>query len=153
MISYQVFLAKHKGNPKFIYDLLLLVTMSLKNKKVVRTVQVIFGLMNILFAANGFFQFMPAPQFNEAGSAFLGALANTGYMIVVISLLHLVVGLLFLINRFSPLAAVLLAPFSFNILLFHLFLDFQGWYLAAIVIILNVYMLWVHKEAYKPMLK
>ena len=127
--------------------------MSLRSKKVVRTVQVIFGLLNILFAANGFFQFMPGPQFNEAGTAFLVALFNTGYMFIVISLLHLIVGLLFLFNRFSPLAAVLLAPFSFNILLFHLFLDFTGWYAAAIVIILNVYMLWVHKDAYKPMLK
>lgn len=96
---------------------------------------------------------MPAPQFNEAGSAFLIALANTGYMIVVISLLHLFVGLMFLFNKWSALGAVLLAPFSFNILLFHIFLDFTGWYVAAIVIVLNVYMLWAHKDVYKPMLK
>ncbi|MBI2448934.1 DoxX family protein [Candidatus Pacearchaeota archaeon] len=127
--------------------------MSLKSKKVVRTLQVIFGLLNILFAANGFFQFMPGPQFNEDGMAFLTALFNTGYMFILISLLHLVAGVMFVFNKFSPLAAVLLAPFSLNILLFHLFLDFTGWYVAAVVIILNIYMLWVHKNAYTPMLR
>ena len=75
--------------------------MSLRRKNVVRTVQVIFGLINILFAANGFFMFMPGPQFNEAGMAFLTALFNTGYMFIVVSLLHLVVGLMFLFNKFS----------------------------------------------------
>jgi putative oxidoreductase len=81
--------------------------------------RILLGVAFVFFGANGFFHFMngtpppgPAAQFSEA-------LSKTAYMQVV-SAIEIVAGLLFLANRFVPLALVLLGPVIVNILLFHL---------------------------------
>jgi putative oxidoreductase len=124
--------------------------MSLKNKKLVRTVQVILGLGLLFFGLNGFFQFAPPPTFNEAGSALLGALFATGYFFPIMAIIWILAGLMFLFNRYSALAALILLPISINILLFHIILDFSGATIGILVFILNIYMLYVHWDNYKP---
>jgi len=125
--------------------------MTFKNKKVVRTVQIVLGLALILFGLNLFFQFMPAIQFNEAGAAYLGALFNTGYIFPIMGIVWILAGLLFVLNRCSPFAAVLIFPISVNLVLFHLFLDFTGWIFALVIFILNIELIYAHWNAYKPM--
>jgi len=127
--------------------------MTLKNKKVVRTIQIIFGIILIIFGLNGFFQFMGAPQFNEAGMAFLGALFSTGYIFPIMSVIWIISGLLFIINKWSALGAVLIFPFSINLILFHIFLDMASWYIAFVVLILNLYLIYIHWNSYKSMWK
>ena len=56
-------------------------------------------------------------------AAFLGSLAQTGYMIPLIALTRLVAGLLLVVNRFVPIALCLLAPFLVNSPRVHTFLD------------------------------
>jgi len=125
--------------------------MSLRNRKLVRTVQVIFGLGLIFFGANLLFQFLPALEFNEAGSAFLGALFVTGYIFPIMGIVWILAGLLFLFNKCSALAAIIIFPISLNILLFHLMLDFSGGTIGILMFILNSYLLYVHWGAYKSM--
>ncbi|MBX4212263.1 DoxX protein [Candidatus Pacearchaeota archaeon] len=125
--------------------------MNLRSRKVVRTAQIVLGLFFILIVATGYLNLLPPPAYNAAGMAFLNALMNTGYMLHVINLVFVLCGLMFIFNKWSPFAAVLLAPVTFNIALFHIFLDHMGWWLAAIVIILNVYLLVIHWHRYKPM--
>ena len=125
--------------------------MNLRKRKLVRTVQIVFGLYLILTIIAGLFQLFPAPQFNEAGMAFLGALFNTGYMIYFMQIIFFISGSMFVFNKWSPFGAVLLAPITVNILLFHIFLEFTGFWSALIFSILNIYLLWVHWPRYKPM--
>lgn len=80
------------------------------------------GLLFAVSGLNGFFGFFPMPPTTEAGGAFLGALAATGYMFPLIKGTEVVAGLLLLSGRFVPLALTLLAPVTVNILLFHLVL-------------------------------
>ena len=88
----------------------------------------------------------------EAALSFLGALFATGYLMVIVQTIEIVVGVLLLANRFVPLALVLLAPISVNIITFHLFLDPASIGAAALVTLLNGYLLFVYRSHYKPIL-
>ena len=125
--------------------------MNLRNRKLVRTVQVILGLYLLFISISGFFQLLPPPAFNEAGMAFMTALFNTGYMFYFMSVIFIIVGLTFVFNKWSAFGAILLAPITVNIILFHLFLDMTGWWMALIFVVLHVYILVIHWPRYKPM--
>lgn len=125
--------------------------MNLRNRKLVRTIQIIYGLMLIFFGLNLFFQFMGGPQFNEAGTAYLTALFVAGFVFPIMAIVWIVSGLLFIFDKVSALAAILITPISVNIILFHIFLDFTGFLFGLVIFILNLYLLYVHLPRYKPM--
>ena len=125
--------------------------MNLRNRKLVRTVQIIFGLYLAFFGLIGYFVNMPAPPYNEAGMAFLGALFATGYMFHLMSIVFVLSGFMFILNKWSAFGAVLLAPVTINIVLFHVFLDSAMWWMALIFAALNVYLGVIHWPRYKPM--
>lgn len=124
--------------------------MNLRNRKLVRTIQIIFGIYLAFFGLIGYFVEMPAPPYNEAGLAFLMALFATGYMIHMISVIFVLSGLMFIFNRWSAFGAILLAPISVNIVLFHVFLDLTAWWMALIFALVNGYLIWVHWPRYIP---
>ena len=66
---------------------------------------------------------------------FVGALVLSHYFWVVAGL-QVIGGALLLVNRFVPLALVLLGPVIVNVLLYHLFLNPAGIGLAIVVTIL-----------------
>ncbi len=128
--------------------------MNLRSRKLVRTIQIIFGILLIYFPLSGLIsalQFLPPPQYNEAATAFLTAMFATGYLVYFISIVFMIAGLMFIFNKWSAFGAILLAPINANILLFHLFLDFTGFWFALVIILLNVYLLAVHWPRYKLM--
>lgn len=96
--------------------------MELIKKTLPTAARLFLGLLFTVFGLNGFFGFLPMPPTTEAGGAFLGALASTGYMFPLIKGTEVVAGLLLLSGRFVPLALTLLAPVTVNILLFHIVL-------------------------------
>ena len=129
--------------------------MSLRNRKLVRTVQILFGLYLVFFGVIGYIpallQALPQPQYNDAALGFITALFATGYLIHLISIIFVLSGLMFIFNKWSAFGAVLLAPITVNIILFHLFLDFTGWWMVLILAILHIYLLVIHWPRYKPM--
>jgi len=127
--------------------------MSLRNKKLILTVQIILGLSLIFFGLNLFFQFFGLPPFNEAGTNYLGALFATGFIFPIMGTVMLLTGILFVLNKCSPLATIILFPISLNIILFHIFLDSSGWITASVIFILNIYLIYVNFDAYKPLCK
>jgi len=128
--------------------------MDFRNRKLVRTVQIIFGIVLIIFALNLLFQFMPGPQFGDDGNNFLGALAASGYIFQVMALIWIVGGLFFILDKFSPLGAVIIFPISLNIILFHLFFnEFASIPVGLIIFLVNIYLLYVHWNIYRPMFR
>ena len=106
--------------------------------KILSTIaRILQGLTFTVFGLNGFLQFIPPQPMPPLAGQFVGALAQSHYLTVIFAL-ELVCGLLFLANRYLPLALTLLAPVIFNILLFHAFLAPSG-----IPIALFVAVLWV----------
>ena len=102
-------------------------------KIVVLIARILSGLMFLVLGLNGFLGFLnmgPAPT-GLAGQ-FMGALFMSHYYWVIAGL-QVIGGALLLVNRFVPLALVLLGPVIFNILMYHLFLNHSGVGFAAVV--------------------
>lgn len=120
---------------------------------IVTGARVLLGLVFLVFGLNGFLNFMPTPEMNEAASSFMGALLATGYLMIVEKAVEVVAGLMLLTGKFVPLALVLLAPLSVNILLFHVFLDQGGLPIAIVVVVLNVFLAWAYRDSYRGVLR
>ena len=95
----------------------------------------LLGLIFLIFGLNGFFHFIPMPPPTGTAGQYMGALFVSKFLIVVF-LLELIPAILLLVNRYVPLALVLLGPVIVNIFLFHAFMAPNGLPLAAIVVVL-----------------
>src|SRR4029453_16101056 len=95
-------------------------------KIVVLIARLLLGLIFVVFGLNGFLNFlnMGPPPTGLAGQ-FIGALFLSHYYWVVAAL-QIVGGVLLLVNRFVPLALVLLGPVIVNIICYHVFLHPSG---------------------------
>jgi putative oxidoreductase len=105
-------------------------------RSVYTVARLLLGLIFTVFGLNGFFHFihMPPPT-GVAAQQYMGVLFTSHYM-VPIFLLQVVGGVLLLINRYVPLALLLLGPVLVNILLFHSLMAPEGLPLALITTIL-----------------
>lgn len=114
----------------------------------------LLGLPLVVFGLNGFFNFIPQPEtpIPEKAAAFAGALFASGYMMQLIAATLLTVGVLLVLNRFVPLALVLFAPFIVNSIAFHVFLEPSGLPVACVFLALHLYLAWVYRAAYRPLL-
>jgi hypothetical protein len=106
-----------------------------------------------MFGLNYFLLFLPYPEMSIGAELFLRALNNTGYMFIMIKCIEITVAILFLLNRFVPLAIVLIAPGIVNIVLFHLILDHRGLPMAGLLAGCWVILVAYHRDAFAPLLK
>ena len=112
--------------------------------------RVLLGLMFAVFGLNGFLNFIPAPATPppEGAMAFGIALMKTGYMMPLIKGTEVLVGVLLLLNRFVPLALVVLAPVVVNIVAFHAFLAPAGLGMTVVIVGLQLYLAWNYRSIY-----
>ncbi len=86
----------------------------------------LLGFMFTVFGLNGFFHFIHQPPPSSASAMqYMTVMSQTHYFALIFAI-QLVSGILLLVNRFVPLALVLLAPVLVNILLYHLLMDPAG---------------------------
>lgn len=97
--------------------------------------RILLGLIFLFFGLNGFLNFIPMPPMEGLAGQFLGALMASHFT-VVISGIQVAGGLLLLLNRYVPLALVLLGPVIVNIFFFHALMAPAGLPLAIVVIVL-----------------
>jgi hypothetical protein len=110
--------------------------------------RVLLGLTFVVFGLNGFLHFIPQqPLPSGPALQFILALAATHYVHVVFAI-QLITGILFLINRFVPLALTLIAPVIVNILLFHGFMAPSGILPGALVTLFWIILFIVHRSAF-----
>jgi len=102
--------------------------------------RLLMGLTFFVFGLNGFLRFIPAPPPTGLAGQFAGILF-TSHLYVVIFAVQVIGGLLLLVNRFVPLALIILGPVIVNIFFFHLFMAPSGLPLAIVVVAL-----WVIKQ-------
>jgi uncharacterized membrane protein YphA (DoxX/SURF4 family) len=115
--------------------------------------RILLGLVFFVFGLDGFFHFIPQPTEppSEPALSFAMGLLKSGYMFPLIKGTEVVVGALLLSNRFVAFALVLIAPVIVNIFAFHAFLAPSGIVIAGALVILEVYLAWVHRTAYRPL--
>jgi uncharacterized membrane protein YphA (DoxX/SURF4 family) len=98
--------------------------------------RILLGLVFLVFGLNGFLNFLSmSPMPTGLAGQFMGALFMSHYYWVVAAL-QIAGGLLLLVNRFVPLALVLLGPVIVNILCYHVFLNHVGAPPAIVVTVL-----------------
>jgi len=85
---------------------------------------------------------------SKPATEFLSALLATGYFFPVLKGLETLAGLLLLSNRFVPLALLILAPITFQIFLFHAFLDPGNAAIGVIVFLLEAVLLVVYRGCF-----
>lgn len=90
----------------------------------------------------------------DAAFAFIEALSSAGYIMAMMALVH-IAALIALWTRREALAAALIAPITANVVGFHAFLDggliTAGAGLADLMLLLNIYLLWRNREAYRSL--
>ena len=98
--------------------------------------RILLGLIFLVFGLNGFLHFIPmGPLPGGTAGQFITALMASHYVFVV-SAFQVAGGVLLLVNRYVPLALVLLGPVIVNIFFFHLLMERSGLPLAIVVVIL-----------------
>lgn len=121
-------------------------------EKVVKIIRVLLALILIIFGLNKFLNFMPLPPMPEAAQAFMGALIETGYLMVIVAIVEIIAGIFLLINRYSAFMLILISPILVNALLFHLFLDLKGIGGALLTISLTIFLMVKAFDSYKILL-
>jgi len=97
--------------------------------------RLLLGLIFLVFGLNGFLHFIKAPMPTGVAGQFVGAIFVSGYWVVIFAV-QVISGVLFLVNRFVPLALVLIGPVIVNIICFHSFMEPKGLPMAIVVAVL-----------------
>jgi len=114
---------------------------------VVKSARIILGLIFLTFGLNGFYTFIPVPEYHP----FMKILVDSGY-IYLIKVVEVTAGILLLINRFVLLALLLLAMDIVNITAYHLLLDPRNWIVVPVIITLWIILFVNYKDSFKPLL-
>ena len=96
----------------------------------------LLGVGFVIFGLNGFLHFIPQPPMAPGPMVdWMTVMTKTNYMMPVFAF-ELLGGLLLLVNRYVPLALVILGPILVNILVFHVLLQPAGLPPAIVFVIL-----------------
>ncbi len=111
----------------------------------------LLGIAMLVFGANKFFHFMPNPELPADAMTFMGALGESGYIFPTLGVVYILAGLLLVINKATPFALIILVPVSFNIVAFHLNYDPKGILFAAVVAVLNLFLIYANWDKFKSL--
>lgn len=122
-------------------------------KVAITVARYLLGLVFTVFGLNFVFNFLPAPDFGERAMSLFGALVGSGYLMQAEKLFEVAAGVLLLLGVYVPFALTLLAPLVVNIVLFHVFLAPEGLPVAILVLVLEVFLAWAYREAFRGVLQ
>lgn len=121
------------------------------NSKVFMVLRILLGVFILVFGVNKFAGFLPMPELNADAGAYFGALTSAKTMTLV-GVVEIAAGLALLLNKYGALLALILMSISVNAVLFHAVLDPAGIGGAAVLLILNIAVLYGYKDKYKALL-
>jgi uncharacterized membrane protein YphA (DoxX/SURF4 family) len=118
------------------------------------TARVLLGLVFFVFGLGALLNWFPAPPPESLPPKLVAfdAAMRGSYLFTLVKSTETLMGLLLLANRFVPLALVILAPIIVNILLVHMLIAPTGLPVAIVVLALELYLAWVHRRAFAPLL-
>jgi putative oxidoreductase len=120
-------------------------------KYAVLVCRLLLGLVFLVAGANHVVPFLPMQAIPGDAGVFATILITHKYF-AVIGLLEVIGGLLLLVGRFVPLGLVILIPITVNIFLFSTLLAPQGIPVAIIVIAMELFLLFVYRNAFAGLL-
>ncbi len=122
-------------------------------KRILKSLQVFYGLALVVFGLNGFFHFLPIPEKQGFALEFMTTLHTAGYIFPVVAGIMCVSGILLLMNSAVAFALILMLPISFNIFLFHLLHDQAALVVAYALFALNMFHIFRNAKQYRTIFK
>jgi len=94
---------------------------------------------------------MPMSPMEGDAATFMNGLGVSGYMFPLLGILEILIGVLLILNKAVPFALILLAPLAVNMVLFHAAMAPAGIAPAALVFILNTYLMFTNWDKFKQL--
>ncbi len=116
-------------------------------------VRVLMGLLYVFASTVFLFKLVPQPELTGNTKLFMDGVNATGYLMHFIKITELICGLAFISGYYVPLATVVIAPITLNILLFHIFVDTAGLPVAIFLLLANLFLAYANWDKYKPLLE
>jgi len=128
---------------------------NLLESKATITARVLLGLVFLGFGLNGLLDLFPLPPAQGAAAVFVGGLMASRYFFPLLFVTYLLTGAALLTGRFVPLALTALAPVIVNVAVMHLFVPSSKaeLCLAALVTVLELFLAWSYRTAFRPLLR
>lgn len=120
--------------------------------------RIVLGLLFVspILGVLGIFPAPTADMYNTPQAfAFIESLYSASYIMWIMAIVFLTALILIVMNRMAAVALLIL-PITVNIIAFHAFLDgglfTAGAVMANVLLLINIYFLWVNREKYKTLL-
>jgi len=126
-------------------------TIAIMNSTFTTILRMLLGVSLLIFGMNKFIAFIPIFDMAPAAANFMESLNSTGYVLSVVASLELLIGGLLLFKKWVPFALILLAPIVVNILLFHLFLDVSGMFVAVLMLAITGVLIYKYWKSYSSL--
>lgn len=116
--------------------------------------RVLLGLVFFGFGLNGLLHLFPLPPAQGAAAVFINGLMASRYFFPLLFVIYVFTGGALVIGRFVPLALTMLAPVIVNVAVMHLFVPSSGAEigLACLVTVLEIFLAWSYRAAFRPLL-
>jgi putative oxidoreductase len=117
--------------------------------------RVLLGIVFFSFGLNGLLNLFPLPPAQGAAAVFIEGLTVSRYFFPLLFVTYLFTGTALLTGRFVPLALTALAPVILNVAVMHFFVPSSKSEicLAALVTVLEVFLGWSYRAAFRPLLR
>jgi uncharacterized membrane protein YphA (DoxX/SURF4 family) len=124
----------------------------MKNK-IIFTVSLLFGLMFINAGLNKFFNYMPVPEdLPESMLKLMEAFMTIGWLMPLVGIVEIIGGILFIFPKTRALGAIVILPIMVGILLTNIVNAPSGLPIAAVLFIINVWIIFENKDKYLPLI-
>jgi len=121
-------------------------------KIAVIVIRVLLGALYLFASVSYFLNLMPkAPEMTAAQTSFMTGVMASVYLFPLIKITELLCGVMLLIGRTAPLAAIIIFPVTLNIFLYTAFLaQPKDIPMSAVMLLFNLVLLYVYRAKYMP---
>jgi putative oxidoreductase len=123
-------------------------------QKIIFVLSLLFGLIFINAGLNKFFNYMPMPKDTpESLVRAFKAFTEIGWLLPLVGAIEILGGLLFIFPKTRALAALVIFPVMIGIILTNTVTDRSGLPIAMILFAINLWVMYVNRDKYMPMLR
>jgi len=126
--------------------------------KIQLSARIVLGLIYFIFGGMGLgialgLWHMPFPPLPPTAEAFMNGIMGSGYFLLLLKITEMTCGFLLLTGIAAPLALVIIAPVTLNIICFHLFLTpgLNNLILPSIMVLCQLLAMSSYWNKYKPL--
>ena len=120
--------------------------------KILFVICLLFGLLFINAGLDKFFHYMPMPKdMPESMKTAFNAFVALGWLLPLAGAAEIIGGILFILPKTRAFGAVVIFPVMVGILLTNTVTDTSGFPIAAVLLVINLWVLYENRAKYAPM--